>query len=170
MDHLSPLFKDIFPDSKIAKGFASARTKTSCILNDALRPFFEAELVEEMKNAPFSLVIDGSNDNGLQKMNPVTVRIFDSKELHCVTTKFLDMCLTAGTGSATSLESREIPWSNCVGLSVDNASVNMGKHNSISTRAKGKNPAVYMMGYPCHVLHNTARKGASVFKRKRNLR
>ena len=32
-DHLSPLFKDIFPDSSIAKLYSCARTKTTCILN-----------------------------------------------------------------------------------------------------------------------------------------
>lgn len=62
------------------------------------------------------------------------------------------------------LESRSIPWSNCVGLSVDNTSVNMGRHNSIMTRATQKNPAVYMMGCPCHILHNTAQKANHSFQ------
>ena len=34
-DTFSPLFKDMFPDSEIAKSFASARTKTKCIVNGA---------------------------------------------------------------------------------------------------------------------------------------
>ena len=58
--HLSPLFRDIFPDSDVAKGFSSARTKTICILNKALRPHFEHLLVAQMKDEPFSLVVDGS--------------------------------------------------------------------------------------------------------------
>ena len=36
MVHLSPLFRDIFPDSKIAEQFSAARTKTICIMNMAL--------------------------------------------------------------------------------------------------------------------------------------
>lgn len=124
MDHLSPLFRDMFPDSKIAKGFSAARTKTTCILNMALRPHFEQSLVSLMRENPFSLATDGSNDNGLQKMNPVTIRIFD-EEHGVVATRFLDMCLTPGTASATAdsifnavdeaLESRQIPWSQCIG-------------------------------------------------------
>lgn len=124
MDHLSPLFRDIFPDSKIAKGFSAARTKTTCILNMALRPHFEKLLVSVMKQSPFSLATDGSNDTGLQKMNPVTIRIFDEQN-GIVGTRFLDMCLTSGTGSATAraifdaidgaLDSRDIPWSQCIG-------------------------------------------------------
>ena len=109
----------------------------------------------------------------LEKMNPVTVRLFDHDQ-GCVSTRFLDMCLTSGTGSAiaasifeamdVALQSREIPWVNCVGLSVDNTSVNMGKHNSIRTRATQKNPSIYMMDCPCHILHNTARKAGDAFR------
>lgn len=169
MDHLSPLFRDIFPDSKIAKGFASARTKMTCILNMA----YESALVQQMKAAPFSIATDGSNDNGLQKMNPVTVRLFDEASGR-IRIKFLDMCLTTGTGSATAakifdamngaLQSRGIAWANCVGLSVDNTSVNMGKHNSIRTRANQKNPSVYMMECPCHIVHNTVQKATLAFE------
>lgn len=63
-----------------------------------------------------------------------------------------------------ALESREIPWTHCVGLSVDNTSVNMGKHNSIQVRAIQKNPALYMMGCPCHALHNAAQKAGYAFR------
>ena len=159
MDHLSPLFRDIFPDSKIAKGFSAARTKTTCIMNMALRPYFESVLVAHMKEHPFALAIDGSNDVGLQKMNTLTVRIFDL-ESGVVCTKFLDMCLTSGTDAGTAekifetmedaLVSRDIPWDNCIGLSVDNMSVNIGKHNSIKARTIQRNPSIYVMGCPCH--------------------
>ena len=70
MDHLSPLFWDIFHDSKIAKGFSAARTKTTCIMNMALCPYFESVLVAHIKEHPFALAIEGSNDIGLQKINP----------------------------------------------------------------------------------------------------
>lgn len=76
MDHLPPLLRDIFPDSKIAKGFSAARTKATSIVNRALRPHLEGVLIAQMKSQPFALAIDGSNDNGLQKMNPITVKIF----------------------------------------------------------------------------------------------
>ena len=37
-DHLNCLYAKMFPDSNIAKKFASARTKTTCILNEAIMP------------------------------------------------------------------------------------------------------------------------------------
>ena len=42
-----------------------------------------------MKTSCFSIVT--SNDQGLEKMNPVTVRIFNINQ-HKVFTKFLDIC------------------------------------------------------------------------------
>ena len=93
MDHLSPLFRDMFPDSSVAKSFCAARTKSTCILNMALRPHFEKILIDHMKTNPFSIAVDGSNDTDIRKMNPVTVRIFYSS-CSRVCTRFLDMCLT----------------------------------------------------------------------------
>ena len=87
IDHLSPTFKDIFPDSDTANSYASTRTKTTCIINGSLAPHFKAAIVETMKNNPFTIAIDGSNDMGLEKMNPMTQGE--------VVTRFLDMCLTS---------------------------------------------------------------------------
>ena len=127
----------MFPDSSVAKSFCAARTKSTCILNMALRPHFEKILIDHMKTNPFSIAVDGSNDTDLQKMNPVTVRIFYSS-CSRVCTRFLDMCLTSGTEAGTAeaifsamcraLESRDILWNNCVGIGVDNTSVNVGRH------------------------------------------
>lgn len=184
------MFKDLFPDSPIARGYGSARTKTTCIINGSLSPYFQNNLVESMKSAPFALAIDGSNDNGLEKMNPLTVRIFDL-ESKKVITNLLDMCLTSGElllfiiihththiytvgtdcGTASNifakmeetLQKHHISWEHCIGMSTDNTSVNLGIRNSIMTRVKEKNPAVYFMGCPCHIVHNCALKATEKF-------
>ena len=61
------------------------------------------------------------------------------------------------------LLSNQIPWTNCVGAGVDNTSVNLGKRNSIMTRVLQQNPAIYFMGCPCHIVHNTALKASASF-------
>ncbi|CAB4021115.1 methyltransferase 15, partial [Paramuricea clavata] len=58
----------------------------------------------------------------------------------------------------------EIPWNNCVSFGVDNTSVNMGCRNSIKSRVLDMNPAIYIVGCPCHVVHNTALKVANAFE------
>ena len=56
-------------------------------------------LIDKMKSSVFSLSTDGSNDQNLEKMYPVTVRIFDINH-HKAVTKFLDMCLSKSSTSA----------------------------------------------------------------------
>ena len=51
---------------------------------------------------PFSLLVDRSNDVGVEKLNPLTVRIFDDTTRE-VTTPFLDMCTTTGCGCGTAV-------------------------------------------------------------------
>ena len=103
----------------------------------------------------------------------MTVRTYDS-ETGFATTRLLDMCLTSGTSSGTAanifnamdtaLVSRAILWSHCVCVSVDNTSVNMGRHNSIRTWATLKHPNVYMMGCPCHIIHSIVQKASETFE------
>ena len=138
-------------------------------------PKFQHELVSLMQQSRYSLCIDGSNDTGSLKMNPLTVRIFDLTRTK-VDTRFLDMCTTSGINSATAesifskmsevLVRHSIPWINCVGVGVDNTSVNMGKSNSIMTRVYRVNPGTYFMGCPYHIAHNTANTGREALRRK----
>ena len=54
------------------------------------------------------------------------------------------------------LQDNGVPRQNCVGVGVDNTSVDLGKRNSIMTRAVQKHSVVYFMGCPCHIVHNMA--------------
>ena len=65
-DHLSPLVRDIFSDSETAQDYASARTKTTCIVNGSLAPHFRSALMNVMKSEPFYIAVDGSNDTSLE--------------------------------------------------------------------------------------------------------
>ena len=97
-----PLFKAIFPDSKIASFYASGRTKTSAMINVTMGPHCHTYLVNHCKSRhPFSLGMDGSNDTGVNKMNPVTIRIPHD----AVDEKFAEDSMS---------------WLNSVSLSVDN--------------------------------------------------
>ena len=61
VDHLGPLFKSIFADSKIAKAYSCGKTKASCILNRAKIPDLQSILIEQMKTSCYSIATDGSN-------------------------------------------------------------------------------------------------------------
>ena len=78
--------------SQIVNVYHCARTKTACILNYAPAPYLIDELVSSMKQMPYSLSVNGSNDTGLtcSKMNHLSVRIYDVNE-KVLLQKFLDL-------------------------------------------------------------------------------
>lgn len=109
---------------------------------------------------------------GRDKMNPLTVWIYDS-DTNKVVHRFLDMCTTSGHSCGTAevifqkmnevLQKNAITWGNCVSLSIDNAPVNTGAKNSISSRALNENGNIYIHGIPCHIIHNTAKHAGQRF-------
>ena len=143
-------------DSEIARDYASARTRTVCIANGSLlTPHFISTLVSAIKTEPFSIAIDRSSDNGLEK----TLQLFDVNR-GMVITQFLGMYLTTGRQSriVESIQlnegdptTREIPWANCVGAGVDNTALSVDE-----SYLKHWEPAAYFMGCPCHIVHNIA--------------
>ena len=79
-DHTGHLFKDIVTDpdiNTILKYYSCERIKTTSILNRAIKTDSQKNLIDQMKESCFSICTDGSNDRNLEKMNPITVRIFD---------------------------------------------------------------------------------------------
>ena len=114
-----------------------------------------------MQSSCFSIATDGSNDQGLKKMTPATVRLFDINQ-HKVVTKFYDMCTSTSstavgmfTAINDALVKNDISWDKCVSLAVDNTSVNVGRHNCVIVEAKKKNEDIILMGCPCHIAYNT---------------
>ena len=155
-DHMTHLYPKMFPDSKIANQFACSRTKTSCILNDAMMPNLHDYIVSYMKEQPYSLVNDGSSDSGVDKMNPVCALIFDVNKSKQVSFKFYDMCVTRGehcSKAATLFDAIEekllkegVSWENCISMRLDNTNSNVGEHNSVKSRVLKRNPNCFIPG------------------------
>ena len=95
-EHLSPLYAQMFPDSKTAKNFKCSRTKTASILNYAMMSALKCSLLDTMKEQPYALVNDGTSDTGLKKMNVVCCQIFDVDTSKRVEFQCYDMCATSG--------------------------------------------------------------------------
>ncbi|XP_071501886.1 uncharacterized protein [Diadema antillarum] len=167
-DELTPLFPDIFPDSKIAKDFSSRQTKTVCITNAEVAPYSEGEMIPSVVRHPFSLVIDGSTDNGMEEINPMRVRIFDCGQvsmqfldLQCVSTE--DTLQTLFLKMDDALFRHLVEWENCVGVAVDSTSLTVCG-DPIKTHVRDKNQATYIVDCGCHIVHNTASRASDAFE------
>ena len=102
-DHFAQLFKNVFPDRKLLH-HTQVPKKTFAIINKAFEPYCHSFLVDYSKSNPFSVGHDGSNDTGVQKMNPVSVKIFDIKNSKTVSEHFFNMCLTEGEDAGKVLK------------------------------------------------------------------
>ena len=91
-DHMTQYVKTEFKGSFAAENFSYGCTKSSAIVN-CIGNFLQEQLYQDIKNWP--LMVDGSNHIDLEKMVPITVRIFDIK-FGSVTTKFFYMNLLSG--------------------------------------------------------------------------
>ena len=155
-DHFTRLTSVMFPDSQIAKAFKSAHTKTTCIVNGALQPHFTKPVEKLCQENPFSVLCDEGSDTD-DKNFAILVRLWDENVGKPVT-RFLDMPIcNIGTADKlfeaidTALDERKILWSNVVGFESDTANVMVGKHNSVLSRVKSKQPGVFSQGCVCHL-------------------
>ena len=152
--HAGPLFHKMFPDSTIAKWYGCATTKTAAIINYVMAPDMRKPVINinYMKEQLFSLAVDCSSDTGTESIYLLVVRIVDvSRQEVLVSSKFWHiMCLVSDSSAkgifaqvSNAFDEYGIPWENVIGLSLDNASVNMGKHNGLYRHFESKNKSIY---------------------------
>lgn len=89
-DHFTHLVKVMFPDSKIAEAYSSARTKTTAIITHALAPSCREAVDKACGSSSFTILCDGGNDQVDRKYFAILVRFWDEEKRRAVT-RFLDM-------------------------------------------------------------------------------
>ena len=93
----------------------------------------------------YFLFSDSSNNEGLVKMNPLLVRVFDDEK-----GKMISQLLDMGTCKLSTAEALfgnmdkiisegGVSLENCVAVGVDNTAVNIRNRNSIMTQVRKKN-------------------------------
>ena len=104
-DHFTKLVRGMFPDSDIARQFQCSRTKTSALVRYGNGSFCHDKLVETLtstKPVYYSLLVDESNDRGVDaKDQVVLLRFFVPSAMKAVT-RFIDLP-TANDGTAAAI-------------------------------------------------------------------
>ena len=169
-DHFTKLVKKMFPDSEIARQFQCSRTKTSVITNYGNGKWVHDQLVASLTDSSqpvfFSLLVDESNDRGVEAKDLVVlVRFFDPTVMRAVT-RFLDL-QTANHGTAAAifekidwtLTSRGIKYENLICFNSDTCNTMKGVRNGVVRYLRDKQPNLTDFGCICH-LENLAIKAA----------
>ena len=139
-DHSNKLFKEMFPDSKIAKKFACGHKKTTAIVKEAISPYFHKKAVNNLCN-PFSILMDESNDK-VNKSCIILVRVLDDT-VGDVRTRFLDMpVVNVGTALnlfralKDSLEKHGLDFSKALAFMSDTTNMMKGERSGVQKLIK----------------------------------
>ena len=162
-DHASKLFRAMFPDSDIAKGFQCARTKASALIKHQAQ---QASCnISESARSVFSLSTDGSNDNS-DKFYPIVLRHLSDTGVKVSLLSVPTVTESSATGENifntinSELHKHDLRWENCLALGGDNAPVMSGQKKGLFGYAKRQQPNMYFAGCPCHLMHIAAKNGA----------
>lgn len=166
MDVLTPLCKDIFPDSKIARELALHRTKATHIVKESISKIYCGELYEKLREngSFFSIIMDETTDNSTTKHCAFTVIYFDHQQYKIIC-RFFDMVEhCSGTADdlykclVKTISEKRIPLTNLVGFSSDTTNCMFGKDQSVAALLKKEFPDIALIKCSCHMIHLCASK------------
>lgn len=157
IDHLSEIITKN-GGSSVFKNMRLKRTKCSCLIQNVIGPATKEETKEDLCGRKYSLLLDESTDVSSEKHLAVLAKYFSPTE-RCVCTTILGLVpLITATGqdlfdaTKACLDDFEMELSNCIALSVDTASNNIGEHNSLWSRIREANPNCVLLKCTCHSL------------------
>lgn len=90
VDHLNDVCKVAFHGNSLTANLRLHRSKCTCILNNVLAPYFQHNLITDIGNSFFSIIIYESKDISIQKFLGIIIIYFSESQNQIVTT-FLDM-------------------------------------------------------------------------------
>ncbi|XP_065581765.1 uncharacterized protein LOC136041162 [Artemia franciscana] len=158
-DSLIPLLRKLFPKDQALAGVTLGKQKATNILRQNFSLVLQKQLVELLKTTFFSVIIDETTDNTIDKQLVIMVLFFSEKDLK-LHVEALDM-VKCSDGSAEGLTNRikqvieenSIPWQNIVGFCADTTNVMFGANRSASTLMKAMVPHILNVKCSCHLIH-----------------
>ncbi|XP_037825293.1 uncharacterized protein LOC119613346, partial [Lucilia sericata] len=128
VNHLGEVCNSEFSDSKSSQ-FQLHRTKCSNIINNVLAPHFIDDLLKDIKDEYFSLILDEGTDISVEKLLGVVIRYYSSSKKQFVTTFLGLIDLVEGNADALLeglerlINNMDLDFKKLVAIGTDNASV-----------------------------------------------
>lgn len=172
VDHLTNILLKLDPSSDALKNLKLHRTKCSMLIKNVIGPTMLEELIEEIGDSPYSIIIDESTDLSTLKVLCIMVRFFSHKRGQVVTTFYRILKIVECDAKSVhqvivdQFEKDGLQLENMVGIGVDGANVMVGKHNSVTAILKRKLPDLIIVKCVSHSLHLCAEKAAELLPRQ----
>lgn len=155
--------------SKIAK-IRLHRTKCSRLITNVISPVLLTELVEDIGDGPYSLIIDESTDVSVAKYMAICIRYFSPKQKNIIT-DFLGIIIITDASAlslyeelTSYLKNINLSIKNLISIGTDGASNMVGKNHSLFTLLRDKVPLPHLILIRCicHSLHLCSSKASDV--------
>ena len=167
VDHLMLLLPKIFPDSTIAANLKLHRTKCTALLVNLISPCLFDELIKDIGQSFYSLIVDGSTDVSQSKMLAMCIRYFSVHRQEIVT-NFLKMVPLGESATSDAigdaicevLKDSGLTLDRLIGIGVDDCSAMVGVHHSLATYFRKLIPHIVIFKCVCHSLQLAASKAA----------
>lgn len=162
IDHLSEILLKDFGHSNLKLH----RTKCSGLIKNVISPVLLLELLEDIGNSRYSLIVDESTDVSTTKYMCVCVRYFSTKKQQVVS-EYLGLIELESTKSTDLYEYLKfflvkmgLELKNMIGIGTDGANNLCGCNHSLFTLLKKENPNIQLIRCVCHSLDNASKKAA----------
>ncbi|XP_024869117.1 uncharacterized protein LOC112452903, partial [Temnothorax curvispinosus] len=155
-DHLGKMCILHFKDNQAVKRMKMHRTKCSEIIKNVLGPYFNNELLSDIGNGKYSLLLDESNDVSVNKLLGNVIIYYSDKQGKPISSFLaltkLETCNAEGIVNALKkTEEMKLDLQNLLAIGTDNASVMVGINNGVS-KLKAEVPSLILIRCLCHSL------------------
>lgn len=161
IDHLGEILKAVGKGT-LLENTRIHRTKCSKLISAVVAPAFLTELVRDIGESPYALIVDEATDVSVSKFLGMCVRFFSKERKHFVT-DFLGLvlvrdCTGKGLSDATKeyLKTIGLPLNQLEAVGCDGAPVMVGQYNSYYTHMKEDVPNLRLFKCVCHSLDKCA--------------
>ncbi|XP_031338145.1 uncharacterized protein LOC116167034 isoform X2 [Photinus pyralis] len=179
IDHLSEILNKFCehqnkPSSSAASNVDTLhlhKTKCAALIRNVIAPSLLNELVEDLSNSPFSIIVDESTDVSTDKLLCINIKYYSVKS-NAIKLQFLTFVSVTKTTAedlynavTDYLLANKFHLQNLLGIGTDGANNMCGEHNSLYTLLK-KNlnlNNLVLVKCICHSLHLCTSKASEVF-------
>jgi hypothetical protein len=168
VDHLCDMLPCLDDSSDILRKIHCRRTKCAAVITKVLSPCMREDLIADIGESYYSLVIDESTDNTLVKCLALVIRYFSETKKRMISTFYRLVPVDDGKSKTITdqilkcLQEDKLPVGKLVGIGADGASAMVGTVNSVATRLKFVVPHLVVVRCVCHSLHLAASAATKV--------